>query len=410
MMQKSIPKMSPELEDILRKTAIADEAPGYVLQDFNLMLDFVDTVAPSLTKSHLLTLKDLTPLNQNLHRKIEHGLTRPVQKSFPHINGLFLLLRASGLTVLDGTGRKPRLAADATAMQSWTSLSPEERYFSLLESWLMRGDTNIIGERAGRFEFEAPFFRWAEFYAMLQQDRWYDDDWAERVRYRPGHHNLALMELFGLVEIEDGAPVDKKGWQIRDVRATRWGQALLASLWLHLGDNWEFWTQLAHPYRVPPGALQPFIQPYRPGWRRVLDFPADEFQPGSYVFKVSLADDLWRQIVIRDLSTLEDLSNAILDAFDFDHDHLYRFVYPTRFGMEAEVVHPYMDETPSTDEVRIGDLPAQVGFRMIYNYDFGDNWLFDVSLERIELPQQDPTSYRIIDREGASPEQYPTWE
>ena len=409
-MQNSFAEMSPKLEGILRNTAITEDAPGYVLRDFEGMLDFVDTAAPTLTKSHLLSLKDLIPLNQSLHRKIEHGLTRPVQKSFPHINGLFLLLRASGLTVVDDSGRKPRLATEATALQSYRSLNPEERYFCLLESWLMRGDANIIGERAGRFEFRAPFFLWAEFFAMLQRDTWYEDDWVERVRYRPGYHNVALMELFGLIELEDGPPVDKKGWQIRDVRASRWGEALLASLWSELGDDFDFWRQLGQPQLVQPGTLQPFIQSYRPGWVRALDLPAGEFQKGEYVFKVSLDHNLWRQIIIRDTSTLDELSSAILDAFDFDEDHLYRFVYATRFGMDAEVVHPYMDDAISAADVRIGDLPVHDGFRMLYNYDFGDNWLFDVVLERIEPPQRDSARYRIGDREGESPEQYPSWE
>ena len=401
--------MNPELVESLQETAITNDVPGLILHDFQFVLEYVDEIASTLTKNHLLTLRDLTPLNQNLHRRIKHGLTRPVQKSFPHINGLFLLLRASGLTVVDVGDRKPTLRTDAAVLQSWQALSPEERYFTLLESWLMRGDAGIIAERSGRFELDAPFFKWAEFYAMLQQNRWYDDDWIERTRYRPGLHNLALMELFGLLDIEDGAPIDKKGWRIIEVQATRWGQALLASLWPDLGDNWAFWEQLAQPYNVRPGALQPFIRPYRPGWRQVLNLPADGFQPGRYIFKVSLDNDLWRQIIIRDVSTLDDLSRAILNAFDFDDDHLYRFLYPTRFGLEVEVVHPFMDETPSADEVRIGDLPAQVGFRMVYNYDFGDNWLFDVALERIEPPQHDPAPYHIGDRHGESPEQYEGW-
>ena len=202
---------------------------------------------------------------------------------------------------------------------------------------------------------------------------------------------------------------EKKGWRIIEVQETRWGQALLASLWPGLGDNWAFWEQLAQPHNVRPGALQPFVQPYHPGWQQVLDLPVDGFQPGQYIFKVSLDNDLWRQIIIRDVSTLDDLSRAILNAFDFDDDHLYRFLYPTRFGLEVEVVHPFMDETPSADQVRIGDLPAQVGFRMVYNYDFGDNWLFDVALERIEPPQHDPAPYHIGDRHGESPEQYEGW-
>ena len=47
---------------------------------------------------------------------------------------------------------------------------------------------------------------------------------------------------------------------------------------------------------------------------------------------------------------------------------------------------------------------------MIYNYDFGDNWLFDVTLERIDPPHPGARLYRIGDRHGEAPEQYPSWE
>ena len=146
--------MNPELVESLQETAITNDVPGSILHDFQFLLEYVDEIAPTLTKNHLLTLRDLTPLNQNLHRRIKHGLTRPVQKSFPHINGLFLLLRASGLTVVDVGDRKPTLRTDAAVLQSWHALNPDERYFTLLESWLMRGDAGIIAERSGRFELE----------------------------------------------------------------------------------------------------------------------------------------------------------------------------------------------------------------------------------------------------------------
>lgn len=330
-MRNSIPNMTSELEAILRNTAIAQDGPGSILHDFQTALDFIDEVVPALTKSLLLPLAVLQPLNLRLQRQIEHGLARPQQKSYPHISGLFLLLRASGIALVDSSGRKPLLVIDDRALHSWNRLNGDERYFALLECWLIRGDASIIGERSGRFELEAPFFKWAEFFRMLQQNHWYNDDWAKRVRYRPGLPNLALLELFGLVAIEDGPAVEKKGWRIKDVQATGWGQALLASLWSKLADDWRFWEQLAQPDQIPSGVLQPFIQVYRPDWQRVLELPGQAFQSGSFVFKVSLEDNLWRQIIIRGSSTLEDLSDAILHAFRFDHDHLYRFVYPTAF-------------------------------------------------------------------------------
>jgi hypothetical protein len=225
------------------------------------------------------------------------------------------------------------------------------------------------------------------------------------------------MELFGLVTIDDAPAEPQKGWQIANVRAAEWGEALLVLLSSYLSDDLEFWDKLSRPQDILPGELQPFIQLYRPGWQDTLQLPDMAFQEGLFVFKVSLDTDLWRQIIIPATSTLDDLSDAILNAYRFDDDHLYRFLYPTRFGLTTEVYHPYIDmmdmlgidEGPHTDEVRIGDLPAQPGFQMVYNYDFGDNWLFDVLLERIDPPDPKARRYRIGKRQVKSPEQYPRW-
>jgi hypothetical protein len=78
--------------------------------------------------------------------------------------------------------------------------------------------------------------------------------------------------------------------------------------------------------------------------------------------------------------------------------------------MSAEVNHPYRDEGPFSDEVRIGDLPAQPGFSMLYNYDFGDNWRFGVVLERIDPSDPSVDRYRIDQSVGKSPKQYPNWD
>jgi hypothetical protein len=337
---------SPKPDEILRNTEISSETPGSILHDFQVMLDFV----------------------------------------------------------AEGTS----LVVDPSVHDSWHKLNPDERYFTLLQSWLLRADSEIIGERVG--PFTPPLYLWADFFQKLERQDWRDGTWIERVRYWPGVHHLALMELFGLVVIEDEPAEPQKGWQIADVRVTLWGEALLYLLYTQLSDNWELWDKLSYPHEIAAGELQPYIQPYRPQWQQTLQLPDASFQEGLFGFKVSLDADLWRKIIIPAQSTLEDLSDAILDAYRFDHDHLYRFLYPTRYGVTAEVLHPYMDEGPSTDEVRIGDLPAQPGFRMLYNYDFGDNWLFDVLLERIVPPDPKAKRYRIGKRQGKSPEQYPSWE
>jgi hypothetical protein len=410
--RKALPQPETPYDEILANTPITEDGPGPLLHDFQVLLDFVTENSIQLTDALKLPMKALAPLNERLTRRIEHRLARAQQKSYPHISGLYLLLRASGLTLVDQSGRKPVLVVDPPVLESWQSLSSEERYFALLESWLLRGDSALIGEdRSGFFSWHSQLREWATFFQMLEKDEWHEADWMERVRYWPGTHNLGLMELFGLVAIDDAPPQPQKGWQIADVRATAWGDALLVLLFTQLIDKRkDFWVMFERPQDIPPGILQPYIQPYRPAWQQTLQLPEKGFQDGLFVFKVSLDKDLWRMINIPAQSTLEDLSDAILEAYRFDHDHLYRFLYASRFGFTEEVVHPYMEQSPDTTEVRIGDLTAEPGFKMIYNYDFGDDWNFDVHLERIDPPNPKVKAYQIGKRLGKSPEQYPSWD
>jgi hypothetical protein len=50
----------------------------------------------------------------------------------------------------------------------------------------------------------------------------------------------------------------------------------------------------------------------------------------SYVISVSLGTGCYRHIRISGKATLEELSDAILDAFDFDNDHLHAFFMNNR--------------------------------------------------------------------------------
>jgi hypothetical protein len=67
-----------------------------------------------------------------------------------------------------------------------------------------------------------------------------------------------------------------------------------------------------------------------------------------------------------------------------------------------------MDEGPWAHEVRVGDLPLQVGQSMTFVYDFGDWWEFGVTLEGIDADMKidGPT---VLESHGEPPEQYPDW-
>jgi hypothetical protein len=109
-------------------------------------------------------------------------------------------------------------------------------------------------------------------------------------------------------------------------------------------------------------------------------------------------------------NTLDDLVSWILDSVQFDSDHLYEFAVRDRFGAMVRYQDPFDDEGPWADQVRLGDLPLEPGQGMKLTYDFGDNWEFEVKLERIEPPGARIKAPRILERHGKAPEQYPSWE
>ena len=77
----------------------------------------------------------LETINRRLTQPVELPLKRPVQKSYPHINGLYLVLRAVGIGLIDTQPKKPLLKLDPIVFDSWRSLNGAERYFALLKAW-----------------------------------------------------------------------------------------------------------------------------------------------------------------------------------------------------------------------------------------------------------------------------------
>jgi hypothetical protein len=142
-------------------------------------------------------------------------------------------------------------------------------------------------------------------------------------------------------------------------------------------------------------------------YRQNLEFPEPEERHGTFVFRVSLGKGVWRRIAMPADETLDDLADWILRSVKFGSDHLYEFITRDRLGATLKIVHPYMEEGPSTDEVAIGDVPLEPGQTMQFHYDFGDDWRFDVKLERIEPPEAKIKAPAILERHGKAPEQYP---
>ena len=408
-------KWTEEHRRTLRALEVSEEGPGTMLRDFQMLLSFVRERELPVSKTYeLLPLKVLPEINARLVQPIDLGLKRPQLKSYPHIQGLYLLLRASGLGRIDGTPSRPVLVIDGSVYDSWTSLNPAERYFTLLETWLLRGQPEIVGERASGFHFIGNYF-WecasllrateGEGLAIGEDDRaqWY-------YRYRPGLYGVALLELFGFLSVAHGRTQEGEGWQIDHVTSTPLGMAVFALLGREVFSDFDEMLELEENPLESFGALQPVVQPYVSAWQNNLVLPARAFRKGVHVFKVSLGRGLWRRIAIPGVLPLEELAETIIGAFEFTYDHLYRFSYRNRFGVETHVNHSYLDEGPWTSEVRVGDVPLQERQSMTYLYDFGDWWEFEVMLERLDPPDRAMKEPVILEARGEAPQQYPSWD
>ena len=119
-----------------------------------------------------------------------------------------------------------------------------------------------------------------------------------------------------------------------------------------------------------------------------------------------------RVIEIRGDQTLEQLHQAIFQAFDRWDEHLYEFQFGKRpfdpdgptFGVADEPT----GKTPTGDArtTKLDDLDLKPNRVFGYWFDFGDDWYHQVQVERIEQAIPTVTYPRVIKRVGKSPPQY----
>ncbi|HZZ29125.1 MAG TPA: plasmid pRiA4b ORF-3 family protein [Pirellulales bacterium] len=149
-----------------------------------------------------------------------------------------------------------------------------------------------------------------------------------------------------------------------------------------------------------------------------------------YVVKVALKDakKIWRRIALRGNQTLDDLHEAIYDAFDRYDEHLYSFFFPpegsrsrgrNRLRDAVEYAHPYMVEDPGpfrdeplldASQTRIDSLGLSKGQRFEYLFDWGDEWWHELTVEEVDAKPERGRYPKIVEKHGESPPQYPDLE
>jgi hypothetical protein len=399
---------SPDAIALLTQTVITETSPGTILKDFQTLLNFIGEKGIAVSaNNHSLPMKSLGELNQLLSEPLQIDLKRPVQKSYPPIDGLYLILRTLGLGQIRAQGKKYLLILDPNLLSIWNNFNPTERYCTLLEAWLIRGNTEILDGKNDRMSSGSKCFQyWSTVGAKGQKMANYDEQ--RMFNFWPELYNLSLLKLFGFIQIDSGKPTAGKGWRIESVKKLPFGDALISTL-LDAYKNIGMYSESEENPSLPISELQPKLQPYFPEWKQVFQLPAKETRSGIYIFKVTLRK-CWRQIAISSDLTLDILGDTIRESVDFDDDHLDLFTYKNQLGRSIEAHHAYSSNEPQSNSIEIGDLPLEIGSSMEYLFDFGDNWKFDIRLEQINSEDTRQEYAEILDSFGTAPEQYPNYE
>ncbi len=135
-----------------------------------------------------------------------------------------------------------------------------------------------------------------------------------------------------------------------------------------------------------------------------------EIELSQMFFNVYYTTKIYREIAISSDSTLEELHWIIQKAFDFGNDHLYAFFMDGKPWSHKAYFSPDGDEGPFTHEVTLGELKIKIGKKILYLFDYGDEWRFNVVLKKIDFIEKVPKKPVILKSIGEAPEQYPDYE
>ena len=143
----------------------------------------------------------------------------------------------------------------------------------------------------------------------------------------------------------------------------------------------------------------------------------------TYIFKTNLfyKPKISREIETPENITLYSLAKAIVGVYDFNFDHAFGFFskigeryfdserkYELFADMEDEDIEPTGAE--SVEKTKISDVWHKVGDKMLFLFDYGDNWQFIVELIGFGEKKVKQKYPRVLKRVGKAPKQYPDYD
>jgi hypothetical protein len=139
------------------------------------------------------------------------------------------------------------------------------------------------------------------------------------------------------------------------------------------------------------------------------------------VFRASLNPKIHRELEILSGKKLYDPAGAIVRVFGFDFDHPFGFYSnlkgnilksPVKYELFADMgeddfAEPGEPKAGSVERTRIADVFGEIGAKMTFLFDYGDDWQFHLEVIGIGRKEAGIKYPRLVKSVGKAPVQYP---
>jgi hypothetical protein len=114
----------------------------------------------------------------------------------------------------------------------------------------------------------------------------------------------------------------------------------------------------------------------------------------AFQFKIQLKNisnpTVWRRLLLSEQFSFMRLHYVIQAAFGWENYHLFQFS-PKGYSSSSTIGIPYEEEnfgfgnekTLDADKVKLSDIFSVLKQKYTYIYDFGDDWIHTITLEKI---------------------------
>lgn len=140
----------------------------------------------------------------------------------------------------------------------------------------------------------------------------------------------------------------------------------------------------------------------------------------TFIFRTKLLrySRIEREVEILENASLYKLAEGIIIAYSFDFDHAFGFFssFGERYFASEEKYELFTDMknegieptgAGSVEKTKVSEVWKKIGDKMMFLFDYGDNWQFSVEFISFGEKQVKQKYPRITGKIGKAPEQYP---